>query len=116
MDRETLDAAVRAAFVAGDGDALAALLRAHRELKQSCSHEYPWVHRIGDVPRTKGSVRLIRCTTCDGRFYAVLQRQSGCPTPGVPLGATLDEQRARAEQAAKDQAERLERIGQAPRK
>ncbi len=98
MEPSSLDAAVRAAFTAGDGDALAALAKAHASLR-SCDHEFPWLHRIGDVGRTgRGSARLLRCTSCEGRLYVMVQRGAAATAPGVPLDLSLDAQRAWIEQ------------------
>ncbi len=93
MDDATIDAAVRAAFVTGNGDALHALSQKHTSLRE-CSHETPWLHRIGDVARSRGSVRVLRCTACQGRLYLRRQRGAAAPAPGLSIDDTLDEQLA----------------------
>lgn len=90
----SIDDAVRAAFTAGDGDALRALAAAHASLKE-CAHFAPWLHRVGDVACTpRGSVRLLRCVACDGRLYLRAQRTKAATAPGLALDLSLDAQRA----------------------
>ena len=98
MDEAQIDAAVRAAFAAGDGAALDDLSRRHPSL-QACAHESPWLHRVGDVALARGSVRLLRCAACGGRLYLRRQRTRAAAAPGLPLAATLDDQIRHVERA-----------------
>jgi hypothetical protein len=95
-DLAALDTAVRAAFKAGDGDALVALSREHKAL-EACAHESPWLHRIGDLDAARGSVRVLRCVACEGRLYLRRQRGRGAKVPGLSIDLTLDAQRAYVE-------------------
>lgn len=102
MDHASIDAAVRAAFAAQDGEALYALSKAHAALAE-CSHEAPWLHRIGDVARaSRGSVRVLRCAACQGRLYLRRQAQCASAAPGLSIDLTLDEQLAHVAGATKD--------------
>lgn len=98
VDDLALDAAVRAAFAARDGDALHALSMKHPSLRE-CAHESPWLHRVGDVDRAKGSVRVLRCAACGGRLYLRRQRTRGAATPGLSIDATLEDQMRHVERS-----------------
>jgi hypothetical protein len=100
MDDPQTDTAVRAAFTAGDGDALDALSR-HPSLRE-CAHAPPWLHRIGDVALARGSVRLLRCAACGGRLYLRRQRTRAAPAPGLALDATLADQMRHVERALQE--------------
>ncbi|MFO0610905.1 MAG: hypothetical protein U0324_47520 [Polyangiales bacterium] len=99
MDEAALDAAIRAAFQAGDGEALHALSRAHPETRE-CAHEHPWLHRVGDVDRARGSVRVLRCAACGGKLMLRPQRGKGSAAPGLPIDMSLEEQRRHAEKSS----------------
>ncbi len=99
MDDATLDAAIRAAFKANDGEALYALSKAHNATKE-CSHENPWLHRVGDVARARGSVRVLRCITCGGKLMLRAQRGKAAVAPGLSIDLTLDEQRRHVDGSA----------------
>lgn len=102
MDDASIDAAVRAAFAAKDGEALHALSKAHRSLAE-CGHEAPWLHRIGDVARVpRGSVRLLRCAACQGRLYLRRQAMRAAAAPGLSIDLSLDEQLAYVAQVTKE--------------
>lgn len=105
MDDASFDAAVRAAFAARNGAALEALAKAQESLTE-CAHEHPSLHRIHDVSLgSRGSVRVLRCTACQGRLYLRLQTMAACRLMGLSINLTLDQQLAFVERTERESKE-----------
>lgn len=74
----------------GEETPLLDLIHAHPEARASCSHEYPFVHRIHDIMLNGEIYRVIRCLHCNERlrFLPKETKNISLTQEGVPYWLT----------------------------
>jgi hypothetical protein len=90
--RQQLRALWEAFTLSGDASPLTTFLAKHAWTRRHCGHEYPYLHRIGDVILEGRAFRVARCTSCGEElsFEPLVPEQAAVESPGAPYWLTGD--------------------------